>query len=240
MQCDTSSRAHLERVHLEDDVGFLDASLYGLTTVVEVKPGWQGERLTVVTVGEKSTVLQSVGSVETLQGHSQRVGAIADALLAPGGHLCVLAHSRPPGIGLHHGLELGCHLGIVGLGVDDVAHLSQPGDVGAGAEASIYTQDDGHRVGITCVVGLQLRQVRGQCGLLSPQAFQSLPMGCCCPLRFLQVLRRFLELLLSCCQTATCLGQLTVGLFLPALCTVGGFQTSHLGFQPSHLFGQRL
>jgi len=78
-------------MHLEDHVGLFDAGLYGLTVIVELKPGWQGKRLTIIAVGNEGAVLQPIRGVETLQGHGQWVRAIADALLTPGSHLCVLA-----------------------------------------------------------------------------------------------------------------------------------------------------
>jgi hypothetical protein len=144
----------------------------------------------------------------------------------------------PASVRFQHGFELGRHLGVAGLGVDDVAHLYQPGDVGTGAKPGVYTQDDGYWVGIALVIGLQLCQMHGQFGVFGLQTFQPLPMGCCSPLCLLQIPTHSLQLSLRSRQTTPCLGQLTVGLFLPG--AVGGFQCSHLDFQSSNLFRQRL
>ena len=98
---------------------------------------------------------------------------MGDVLFVPGDHLRILADSGPALAGLDLVAEFGCDLGVEGFGVDDVAHLNQPGEVGTGAEPGIQAQDDGHRLGIVPVVASQLVQVCFECSAFGLQLIQS-------------------------------------------------------------------
>jgi len=185
-------------------------------------------------------VLKALWSVKALQGHRQGIGAMADVLLAPGRHLRVLTHAGPAGIRGHHGFELGHHLGVTGFGVDDVAHLDQPSQVGSGTEAGVHAHDNGNRIRILGIVGLQLLQVGCQFDMLGAPVFQTLAMRSDGLLDTLQLLGRLRQFLLSRGQPVPRLGQLAVGLFCSILHLVDGFQPRHFGFQIGNLVGQAL
>ena len=169
LQSDAAPGAHLEWVHLEDDVGFFDAGLNGLAPVVEVEPSGQGEMLPIIPVDDQGAVLLVLRRVKAFQGHRQGVGTVVDVLFVPGDHVCILANSSPTVARLDLVAESGCHLGIEGFGVDDVAHLNQPGEVGTGAKASIQAQDDRNRLGVVLIVAPQPVQVRFEFGAFGLQ-----------------------------------------------------------------------
>ena len=192
----------------------------------------------IVPVDDQGAVLLLLGRVKPFQGQGQRIGTAVDVLFLPGDHVGILADSSPTVARLDLATEFGRYVGVEGLGVDDVAHLDQPGQVGAGAEPGIQAQDDRYRVGVTPIVGPQSSQVRFQFRAFSLQLVQPRPMACHCLFHLLPVLRNLGQLPPRRCQSATSLGQHAVRSFLATLGLVGGRQHGHLRLQLCHHQGQ--
>jgi hypothetical protein len=98
----------------------------------------------------------------------------------------------------------------MGLGVDQVAHLNQPSDIGTSAKAGIEAENDRHRSSVVFVVSLQLRQMSCQLVPFGLQLRQTLTMSGGGLLGFLQLLRRLVELLAGRSEAMTALGQTTM------------------------------
>jgi hypothetical protein len=78
---------------------------------------------------EQDTVFDFLAMMETLQADIERIGAAGEREVRPGHHLGVGADSFPGGRQVAAAAQSSVQAGIVGLGIDFVAHFNQQGDI---------------------------------------------------------------------------------------------------------------
>ena len=107
---------------------------------------------------EQEAVFDFLAVVETLQADIKRIGAAGELEGRPGHHLGVGADSLPDGRQVAAAAQRSAQAGIVGFGIDFVAHFNQQGDILVRSKAGIQAKFGSNRGKIGLIVLLKSLQ----------------------------------------------------------------------------------
>ena len=94
-----------------------------------------------------------------LKADIQRIGEVGKGTVFPGDHFGIATYPDAVGLSMHFQLQAGCQPVTIGIGVNFIAHLDQPGHILSCSKTGIDPKNGLNRKEITSVIDFKRLQL---------------------------------------------------------------------------------